>query len=191
MDAVEPPRKRRRPALACFECRRKKIKCDRNNPCRQCTQNKSAKCVYGPDASYSNKQPVGHLPSPVESGRRTPDAAAHQLVHSARNAVPRSSDHAAASTSSQKAAPLVEAPIWWDVDTGLSVNGGANESVRNRTQRRDESPSRTHGASREASTPERTRVNFSKTRVFGRSHWMSYFNSVRPSNVPCYSGRLC
>lgn len=29
-------RRRRRPALSCLECRRRKIKCDRNDPCRHC-----------------------------------------------------------------------------------------------------------------------------------------------------------
>lgn len=41
-----PIRKRRRPALSCIECRRRKIKCDRNNPCNHCKQTKNAVCVY-------------------------------------------------------------------------------------------------------------------------------------------------
>ncbi|KAH7376723.1 hypothetical protein B0T11DRAFT_272835 [Plectosphaerella cucumerina] len=32
-----PPRRRRRPALSCLECRRRKIRCDRANPCGHCT----------------------------------------------------------------------------------------------------------------------------------------------------------
>lgn len=35
---MEPqPRRIRRPAVVCRECRRRKIKCDRGNPCRQCS----------------------------------------------------------------------------------------------------------------------------------------------------------
>jgi hypothetical protein len=41
-----PIRKRRRPALSCIECRRRKIKCDRNHPCNHCKQTKTAICVY-------------------------------------------------------------------------------------------------------------------------------------------------
>ena len=52
-----PPRKRRRPALSCIECRRRKIKCDRNMPCNHCTQSKNAAC------SYKDLHP------PVHSGR--------------------------------------------------------------------------------------------------------------------------
>jgi hypothetical protein len=39
-------RKRRRPALSCAECRRRKVKCDRNNPCGPCTSYKSPTCTF-------------------------------------------------------------------------------------------------------------------------------------------------
>ncbi|KEY73420.1 hypothetical protein S7711_06839 [Stachybotrys chartarum IBT 7711] len=43
---MEPqPRRRRRPALSCIECRRRKVKCDRNNPCAHCVAAKSP-CRY-------------------------------------------------------------------------------------------------------------------------------------------------
>ncbi|OIW29326.1 hypothetical protein CONLIGDRAFT_615196 [Coniochaeta ligniaria NRRL 30616] len=38
-------RRRRRPALSCLECRRRKIKCDRNDPCAHCVSTKSP-CSY-------------------------------------------------------------------------------------------------------------------------------------------------
>jgi hypothetical protein len=43
-----PTRKRRRPALSCVECRRRKIKCDRRMPCSssQYMQLKSPTCIY-------------------------------------------------------------------------------------------------------------------------------------------------
>ena len=48
-DAAEPPRKRRRPALSCLECRRRKIKCDRVRPCGPCTHSKSPSCTFASD----------------------------------------------------------------------------------------------------------------------------------------------
>ena len=39
------PRRRRRPALSCIECRRRKIKCDRGEPCTNCVGTR-ARCVY-------------------------------------------------------------------------------------------------------------------------------------------------
>ena len=48
-----PQRKRRRPALACEQCRRRKVKCDRTSPCDQCVRTKSDACTYVPDHRIS------------------------------------------------------------------------------------------------------------------------------------------
>jgi len=40
------PRKRRRPALSCVQCRRRKVKCDRKSPCTQCAQYNNTTCIY-------------------------------------------------------------------------------------------------------------------------------------------------
>ncbi|KAJ4242889.1 hypothetical protein NW757_011784 [Fusarium falciforme] len=39
------PRRRRRPALSCIECRRRKIRCDRGQPCQHCVSAK-LQCAY-------------------------------------------------------------------------------------------------------------------------------------------------
>jgi len=43
------PRKRRRPALSCVECRKRKVKCDRRRPCGPCTRTRMPTCTYRPD----------------------------------------------------------------------------------------------------------------------------------------------
>lgn len=43
------PLRRRRPALSCLECRRRKVKCDRKDPCGQCTSTKT-KCNHSSEA---------------------------------------------------------------------------------------------------------------------------------------------
>jgi hypothetical protein len=73
-ESAVPPRKRRRPALSCVECRRRKIKCDRNVPCTQCTQSKSASCTYkdgypGPNNGHTAKEPA---PPALFSGHPAP-----------------------------------------------------------------------------------------------------------------------
>lgn len=41
------PRKRRRPALACEQCRRRKVRCDRGMPCGPCSKtNDASACSY-------------------------------------------------------------------------------------------------------------------------------------------------
>jgi hypothetical protein len=49
----KPVRKRRRPAVACIECRRRKIKCDRTLPCRSCMIG-SSPCVYDGFSTIAN-----------------------------------------------------------------------------------------------------------------------------------------
>lgn len=42
------PKKRRRPALSCEQCRRRKVRCDRGTPCATCVQTGAATCSYAP-----------------------------------------------------------------------------------------------------------------------------------------------
>ncbi|KAF2469228.1 uncharacterized protein BDR25DRAFT_288688 [Lindgomyces ingoldianus] len=42
---MERPRRRRRPAFSCLECRRRKIKCDRKDPCSHCVSI-AIQCVH-------------------------------------------------------------------------------------------------------------------------------------------------
>ena len=42
------PTKRRRPALACVSCRRRKLRCDHAKPCNNCSKPGSDECVYPP-----------------------------------------------------------------------------------------------------------------------------------------------
>jgi hypothetical protein len=44
------PVKRRRAALSCVECRRRKVRCDRQRPCGPCTKTKSPTCTFRPNA---------------------------------------------------------------------------------------------------------------------------------------------
>ena len=53
-NSMEPSRKRRRQAVVCTECRRRKIACDRNIPCAQCLQSKSSCTFYNSYHSYSD-----------------------------------------------------------------------------------------------------------------------------------------
>ncbi|KAF2264936.1 hypothetical protein CC78DRAFT_567934 [Lojkania enalia] len=54
------PMKRRRPALACVECRRRKVKCDRKKPCSPCTRIKSLTCTYRPNHRDNDRGTRSH-----------------------------------------------------------------------------------------------------------------------------------
>lgn len=66
-------RRRRRPALSCRECRRRKIRCDRNDPCNHCVRHK-AQCTYKLYGDVGDDRPEpdrsvspGQQPSPSQA----------------------------------------------------------------------------------------------------------------------------
>ncbi|KAK2776999.1 C6 zinc finger domain-containing protein [Colletotrichum kahawae] len=79
------PRRRRRPALSCLECRRRKIKCDRNDPCTHCVSSKN-QCTYktyrndpeargtapGSDVGRAISNSASRPTSPAVAGRAAP-----------------------------------------------------------------------------------------------------------------------
>ncbi|KAF5591110.1 hypothetical protein FPANT_5843 [Fusarium pseudoanthophilum] len=75
-----PAYKRRRPAVACTECRRRKIRCDRHSPCGPCSKSMpSLRCVY-------NNQPTGRIPeSYLDPGMQQQQQQQHDsLAHAHR-----------------------------------------------------------------------------------------------------------
>ncbi|KAL3417473.1 hypothetical protein PVAG01_11473 [Phlyctema vagabunda] len=77
------PRRRRRPARSCLECRRRKIKCDRNEPCVHCTS-AATQCVYN---TYGDR-PASHQPFSTPISIVTPLPASTQTQQNHTNIVP-------------------------------------------------------------------------------------------------------
>ncbi|KAL2267895.1 hypothetical protein VTJ83DRAFT_5172 [Remersonia thermophila] len=76
---LSEPRRRNRPALSCIQCRTRKIRCDRNEPCASCIKSKILNCTYEearrpkPRLWRLSPAPVGvHPPesSPSSTGER-------------------------------------------------------------------------------------------------------------------------
>lgn len=192
--SVEPPRKRRRPAVACFECRRRKVKCDRNSPCAQCVQAGSATCTYSPDAArLSGKQQPGHTPLTPDSINGTSNILVQRFgspVESANldGAASVSTYHNSTLASSPNTVPLVEAPSWWHHDNRVSAAAVSNEALVGRIRRLEHKVAAANSSTLEHPVSEPVHVTFSKSRVFGRAHWMSYFHSVCLYVYPHISG---
>lgn len=67
-----PPHRRRRPALSCVQCRRRKIRCDQKKPCcNQCERSKGVTCVYKSEFSnnavLSTPNILGTITGPTSS----------------------------------------------------------------------------------------------------------------------------
>jgi hypothetical protein len=88
-------RKRRRPAVACIECRRRKVKCDRAFPCKSCVLGASL-CTYDGSLGSGARDPVH--PKVLSLGPADAQhlvqrrASEHEQTHGASSA-PRNRDH--------------------------------------------------------------------------------------------------
>ena len=205
-ESAVPPRKRRRPALSCVECRRRKIKCDRNVPCAQCTQSKSAVCTYkdgcpGPSDSHTTK-PASHTPSAPRNG--DPGCIRHiapsvPSVHADQNGSPKelstrtvplfNESHSAATTlySPSTSVGSPEEPQSEQNVQVLLDRVKKLENTLNTVSTGNLDPLWTSFSPNENQTffGQATRIpvpvlkgSVSKTRLFGQSHWMCAFEHV-------------
>ena len=181
-----PPRKRRRPALSCGQCRRRKIKCDRNYPCGQCTQSKTASCSYDPDTVRKPRH-VTEVPSrPAQpkvgvlgnQARSTQDASSNHTSQNGRS--PGAPSQSSTNLPSSWTSPSDGPNSCEDVDTNspfsllhrvIDVEGdnSSNPSGPFPYLCEDYKPSPAARA---------LRGTVSKTRFFGPSHWMYSYGTV-------------
>ncbi|CAK7262658.1 hypothetical protein SEPCBS119000_000081 [Sporothrix epigloea] len=155
-------RKRRRPAVVCAECRRRKIACDRKSPCGQCAVH-NVDCVYVTGAApppYGRplRQPTspGSQPGVALPGERSDPVAGDMGVSdSAKRANASGSGDAPNTTGTATTSPLDEEE---ETLTGA-------EAV-NTTASLGERSSRFGG-------------RLAKTRLFGRTHWMNNMDEFK------------
>jgi len=81
-----PKSKRARPTISCLECRRKKLKCDRVQPCMQCTKSgKEALCTFAnPPVKKTSQEILQHRPAEISNKRAKLDGltSLETLAHS-------------------------------------------------------------------------------------------------------------
>ncbi|KAF4634411.1 hypothetical protein G7Y89_g3707 [Cudoniella acicularis] len=172
------PRKRRRPALSCAECRRRKVKCDRKDPCDQCRKTKSATCTYSPEGLSSLKN---YVPQPISShslwstrdvssdGGKVlgEDLGGNVLGFST---APENISDDTPSTSGQSISDSHSTASGQYVDQDLAQRVGGLKQVFSSVKINGQAAE--IGNSR--SLPARSlRGNMTKNRYFGHSHWMS------------------
>lgn len=181
-------KRRRRPALSCEQCRRRKVKCDRNHPCGQCLQVKSGACVYEPSR-------------PVGVSRRTRDTAAPaSFPGKSSTGIPTRVQGTPSSLStnvtsvgvSPSSAYLSNAtlPSSYNSSIGGSAESHQDETPRNKdlldrirkleaelaiskSERTNNVPSPIPSAA-----PKKLKATVSKTRFLGGSHWMYSHGAV-------------
>jgi len=158
-------RRRRRPALSCLECRRRKIKCDRNDPCTNCTLNR-CQCSFEP---YSNE--------PVPITRQQPYLGTQWPATSS----PSSSVAPATKQYSTSSAP---------VDSGTRLPNRsldkASPDIRdllNRVQKLEDASVSSPVNSLSEADVQDSQVTLNKTRMLGSSHRLGWGGEVKSSHV--------
>ena len=199
MDGIPiPRRKRRRPALACTACRRRKIKCDRNTPCRHCASSKNAVCTY-----ISEPPPVAKRQPQVDftDSSTTISALSHGSPSLFIDLSPfRPSDAVANHVPDTRNSPSTVIPEAWhepqpsaDVENCSSLSTVQAASERQQMLEQKKLSSKNQSAEPPTVSPEsnswRSHWDYScpnmrglvmKTRFFGQSHWLNSIEPVGP-----------
>ena len=181
-NSTAPPRKRRRPALSCEQCRRRKIKCDRSYPCGQCLQSKTSTCSYSPDTIRRIRHVSESTAAPVQSPGGIPNRA--------RDA-PLDFSHTSSAAVSPNSVPQSEVtlPSSWtspSVPSNDHINDpktllGRLENVEKKLASSGSQPYfSTCESFNSGPLAKGLRGTVSKTRFFGPSHWMHSYGVVRP-----------
>lgn len=194
-----PPRKRRRPALSCEECRKRKIKCDRTFPCKQCEQSRTALCSYVdnpvPPANHVRARPTATA-QPIQHGGipnhiRSPPSIASEAYSSSHtfspNPVTLSDGGQTSNWTSPSSHDLPEDSVTHKALLDRIQNLEKSLALQNKQQTPESLGTAIHRRrnGREFVLElKELKGTVSKTRFFGSSHWMYSFGTVRVPQIP-------
>ncbi|OTB04516.1 hypothetical protein M426DRAFT_151853 [Hypoxylon sp. CI-4A] len=174
---AEPERRRRRPPVSCVLCRRRKIRCDRENPCSNCVKSRSGNCVYD-----------SHSPAPLQLGRGarreshypTPTSSSTGAAAAIPSQTSSSSPRADSSASSQEIELLrdkirqLEGQLAKAKQTPRSPDT-SSKSIETITSHLSGTFHIHHDDQQSGQHRVVSRSVTHKTRVFGQSHWVTGF----------------
>ncbi|KAF7544892.1 hypothetical protein G7Z17_g9600 [Cylindrodendrum hubeiense] len=171
---AKPEKKRRRPALSCEQCRRRKIRCDRGLPCVNCIKSKISPCTYAPThvpASRTRKvvshgqdfgAPVvsSHVPArsaPVIESHR-PSAGGNLDPTAQVSSVPSSTVGSTSDTSTVDALAARVRELEQKLSDSFHISRQTADVLEHDEKQDEHAP---------------MKGTISKTRFFGQSHWMN------------------
>ncbi|KXX79504.1 Acetamidase regulatory protein [Madurella mycetomatis] len=178
---MEPERRRRRPAVSCMLCRRRKIKCDQNTPCGNCTKSKNSTCVYRDPPSARHQQQQRLPPrivsdvSPLTPISLTPAPHSRQAATGANTAESQLTGRYIQPTEGRtvSSAPTRHSPT----APSLAQSPLSTTTKGSRVETRTVDIAGKfyfHAEHRSANQPQAvTRSVTHKTRLFGQSHWVN------------------
>lgn len=195
------PLKRRRPALSCVECRRRKVKCDRQKPCGPCTRVKSSTCTFRPNPRSVNRPTMSPVAGSISQD--SSDQSSPQITSQTTDLVSLITPSVALGNlgphenvlqnhlpnpRSNTLIPDYASTIGFHQDQSSAAIRSLEQKVRELEGRlgsiREEPPSR------DTVLPTRpialtTPGQLVKSRFYGESHWM---NAIEPVRTTLFSG---
>ncbi|KAH7324864.1 hypothetical protein B0I35DRAFT_425106 [Stachybotrys elegans] len=192
MNESEPTaRRRRRPAVSCAPCRKRKVRCNRNLPCNNCCKTNPSRCVYEdnpPLTQDANLEPNRPLVLPNLEALHA-ERNASSLESSSRSTAPTLvfSDNHTTSTSPDFAPSEIESMRLKikqleehvaKLTTSSSANTAASlaePAVAPQIETCETAIGGVfhfHRAGSQRGSPYLSRTVMHKTRMFGQSHWI-------------------
>lgn len=185
------PRKRRRPALSCEQCRRRKVRCDREMPCGPCTKSQpSLDCeyVYEGKAALNARIDASRLsehesPPPGAPGVAAPSSSTdgariahleatvlhlHNRVHTLEQGDHLSATHARRHRLPEDSRPLPKDDELDDHIAHLERQLAEAKAQRSKKPQTCISPL----------APRLREKSGERTKLFGTTHWASVFQQV-------------
>ncbi|KAL7915056.1 hypothetical protein GGI35DRAFT_168149 [Trichoderma velutinum] len=177
---VEVDRRRRRPAISCALCRKRKLRCNRQRPCSNCIRSKTETCVY--ENHHLAEQPLaaGQSPGRSQIGVFSLESRAQAQSHldSKLNDALAIRNHGSNVASRNAISPLASGSQD-DLTLSLSASDehrpgflGLDRSEGTIHFHRDNNPSDSTNAGLIRSVTH-------KTRFFGQSHWINIFQTFK------------
>ncbi|KIW26575.1 uncharacterized protein PV07_09659 [Cladophialophora immunda] len=153
------PRKRHRSAQSCQECRRRKVRCDRSEPCGHCLLSKK-QCHYDPRSAPSGR--IVNGPAPASQSAHEFAPIIHAQVASAprpqASVIARGSSPASDSFHLTRRVPDVQLSSQSSHDNGIVRSEGPRAAT-------------SANLDNVAAGPQDGKISLNKSRLFGRSHW--------------------
>lgn len=205
-----PEKKRRRPALACEQCRSRKVRCDRNLPCTTCKKSRNQLCTYAPQPTpkrSGNRGASSAVTSPSDPIAELAFPRHEPPIVPLRREPSRSNSHSAPGAASDPESLLWQ-PGFPNANQGLRAlpveaaltpeSSASNTTIASLVDRVKQLEGQLNNALQRRGDPGECaalcrdepraaehldRGFVSKTRYFGRSHWMNAARLVRTSTA--------
>ncbi|KAF2811945.1 uncharacterized protein BDZ99DRAFT_384297 [Mytilinidion resinicola] len=179
----EPERRRRRPAVSCSVCRKRKIRCNREFPCSNCVRSKNDTCVYDDNPPLRRRLSHGATNFTTLGGPQGAMNVCRELPHINAN-------HDASETNSTSASTPASQLSASDIESMKREIRRLEDEVSQLMQSAAHSPALTSDIETMASSISGTfniqhekrlfgqahvsqRSVMHKSRLFGQSHWIN------------------